>query len=83
MNDAAVENAPRAGQQTVEELARQQQLGMMQAAHTQFLVAITSTPPPSKMPVEVRRHMWHALAKTRQLFAPQTEEEELYYAEEK
>jgi hypothetical protein len=69
------------GQQTLDELAKQQQVGMMHAAQVQFITLLTQTPPPSKMPREVRRHMWRALEKTRSLFAPQGVEDEQFYAE--
>jgi hypothetical protein len=63
------------GKQAVEELAKNQQVGLMHGAQMQFLSCVTCTPPPSGMPFEVRRHMYQALTKTRQLFAPQGEED--------
>jgi len=79
MADSKLQPAPSGGPTSMEEFARQQQVGMMHAAQLQFINCITSTPTPSKMPIEVRRHMWHQLTKTRQLFAPQSAEEEALY----
>lgn len=65
----------------MEDFAKQQQLAMMTAAHVQFVSCISSTPSPTKMPLEVRKYMWDQLGKTRKLFAPQNEEEQAFYAD--
>lgn len=70
------------GQQTVEDMAKHQQLAMMQNAHIQFVTIVTMPTPPSKMPVEVRKTMWDMLTKTRGLFAPQNDEERTFYGSE-
>lgn len=71
-----------AGQQTVEKFQQQQQLSMMTAANMQFVGLVSSMPPPSKMPIEVRRQMYILLSRSLALFSPRDAEEEAFYAEQ-
>lgn len=67
------------GQQTLEQFQQQAQVGMLGAAHMQFVTCVTMQPSPTKMPLEVRRAMYQQLQRTAMLFAPQNPEEESAY----
>lgn len=70
------------GQDVMAEMARQQQLALMGTVRGMFLQAMTCTPLPSAMPLEVRKYMHQQISNLLKLFAPQNEEEEKFYAAE-
>lgn len=70
------------GQRTVEDYIKQTQMQAMGAAHLQVVTYLSSKPPVSSWPMEVRRFIYNQLQVCNQLFAPQSEEEAAAYVQD-
>lgn len=64
------------------ENAKAQQLHLMGSVRLLLVTALTCTPPPSGMPVEVRKFVFNQLQHVAKLFAPRGTEEEVFYGTE-